>query len=846
MLPRTRRRTWFASGLTGVLTAGAVFALVAGSTVGSATPARAIESTDTSAVTVTAKEQDPNYANAPMPDLAVTVSQTKQVVSQGIRVSWTGGKKSTAPSPGGNGGENFLQIFMCWGDDPSNPHRPDRTTCEYGGTGAVGASRYAYRNFALRDIPAEDLPYSAPSAVSFLPPYTAVPFVARNGKRIDGIKKDPVTGSNSIDYDVDINNNQFFTSYTTNEIPWAGSGNDGRGAVVFEAQTAVQSDGLGCGSPQVTNGEIVGASCWLVILPRGSTDNGSVNITQSGLFIDSWRHALSVKLGFEPVGSRCPIGQAERQISGSELAALAVNAWQPAMCSQKDGSVYALLTGAESDAVRASASSDDAPLALTSYPLAGEAKDPLLYAPVALTGAAISIAIDRLPNPSDKSIPAEYADRARSPFTSINLTPRLLAKLLSYSYRSALPTGADKSYLIGTNPFNITEDPDFLAVNDPEWKAQALSGPAIADIIVPQGRSDTARAVWAYIAADTEARDFLASKPDPWGMIVNPWYSTDAGINLTGAAFELDREDFPKADPVEIVPKNQGPLNLVTWRPYSNDLGSVASLVLRGDGLVPGVWDPTAVPARYGKSTRMLPGNQAMVGLTSASAASRYQIVTASLRNPAGAFVSPSTSAMQAAASVMVPMNDAGSVSGFDPTSAVSAGSRDAYPLTLAIYAATNPQTTGADLRGSYAGFIRYAVSPSGQTPGVDVGQLPGGYAPLPKSWVDRANAAAEAVERGPVPTASAASASTTDASARPAAAQAPDPAVVTTSAQADQAGSTTPVSTGRKAAALSGGATPEDPSLAGIAIAVPASLLAGAVGACAVPLIPRLRRRGS
>ncbi|WP_181408495.1 hypothetical protein, partial [Schumannella sp. 10F1B-5-1] len=46
---------------------------------------------------------------------------------------------------------------------------------------------------------------------------------------------------------IDPNTNQFFTKYTTNEVPWAGSGSDGTGTVKFEVQTKVQAPGLGCG-----------------------------------------------------------------------------------------------------------------------------------------------------------------------------------------------------------------------------------------------------------------------------------------------------------------------------------------------------------------------------------------------------------------------------------------------------------------------------------------------------------------------------------------------------------------------------------------------------------------------
>jgi hypothetical protein len=832
---RKESRTWLSSTISGVLSAGAVFALVAGANVAFGAPAHAADA-QSSAVTVKA---DPNDATAPMPNLEVTVSQTKNLVAQGIELTWKGGLKSTAPSAQQNGGENFLQIFMCWKDDPaSTTPRPDRTSCQYGGSGGEGAKRDASRPMALADIPAEDQQYSAPGLQPFLPPLTAIPFVSRAGEVVSRIKVDPATGARSYD-DTDINSNQFFTANTTNEVPWAGSDNEGNGSVTFEVQTAVQADGLGCGTPITSGSTTTGASCWLVVLPRGTSDNGSVNITQSGLFIDSWRHALAVKMDFAPVGIRCPAGQPERQLAGSELAALAVNAWQPVVCNQQGGSVYSLITSAESNALDSAANQDDAPLALTSYPMSTDETDPLQYAPVALTGVTISVAIDRKPNPNDRNMPPEYADAAMSRFSSVNLTPRLLAKLLSYSYRSAIPVGADMSYLKGTNPYNITEDPDFLAANDKEWASQELSGPAIADVIMPQGRSDAARAVWAYIGADADARDFLASKPDPWGMIVNPYYSTDATVNPTQTPFSLDRDDFPKADPIEVAPRNQGPMNLVTWRPYASDLGTIAYLTLRGDGLLLGTWDAFAVPvAKYNKGARMLPGNQALLGVTSASAAERYQVVTASLRNPSNQFVAPTEASMRAASVSMSSSDAVRKVFSLDLTSEAAKGNTEAYPLTLPVYAANNPAKTDPTLRSAYAAFIRYAVSSAAQTPGVDVGQLPAGYVPLPESWVAQALAAADAIDNNkpvvaPPPAASSGYVPPQSRAANPQPAPAdPSPAAAA------------PAASGAASAPLSGGKTPDDPDTGAIAAAVPASLLAGVGGAAAVPLITRLRRR--
>ncbi|HAN25713.1 MAG: hypothetical protein CMH36_10285 [Microbacterium sp.] len=849
--PRLHRQRWFASVASGLICGLVAFGATTAIGVASAPPAHA--ATDTSsAVTITAAQQDPDVADAPMPDLAVTVSQTQNLTSQGIRLTWTGGKKSIAPSAGGNGGENFLQVFMCWGDDPTDASRPDRTTCEYGGTGAVGATRDAFRNTALADIPTEDQAYSAPNSVPFLPPYTAIPFVSRKGDRVDGIKTDATTGKKTIDTSVDVNNNQFITSYSTNEIPWAGSGNDGSGSVSFEVQTAVQSDALGCGSPVTTGTTTTGASCWLVVLPRGTGDNGSVNITQSGLFIDSWRHALAVKLGFTPVGTRCPSGQVEKQLQGSELAALAVSSWQPVVCNQAGGSVYSLITEAESDAASQASTATDAPLALTSYPVSTDsgAADPLQYAPIALSGISISIAIDRFPNPNDKTVSQAYLDAARTAFTSINITPRLLAKLLTYSYRSAIPTGADTSYLKGTAVYNLTQDPDFLAVNDKEWAAQVLSGPAIADIIVPQGRSDAARAVWAYIAADKDASAFLAGKPDPWGMIVNPYFSTDASLNPNQVAFSTAREDFPKADPVTVTPANQGPINLITWRPFANDLASVAYLTLRGDGQLLGTWDPYSIPPKYGKGARMLPGVQRLIGLTSTSAAARYQVVTASLRNAAGSFVAPTSAGMLAAADAMTSVNSTGRTKLYDPASTTAASAPAAYPLTLPVYAANNPVTTSADLRKAYAAFIRYAVSSPAQTPGTQVGALPDGYAALPQSWVSQATDAATAIENGTAPT------TPTTPTTPPAPTyvgsqpnvynNAPAPVVGSSSSTSTtpDTSAPTPAASGTPSGALAAATTPADPAVGGIAAAVPASL-AGALGcAIAFPVLGRFRRR--
>jgi hypothetical protein len=834
--PAAARRTGLLSGVTGI-----VVALVVGgvlSVAGVVVPTQQAVA-DTGA-TATAASQDEDIADAPFPDLSVTISQTRDLVAQGITVSWTGAKKSSVPN-GENGGTDFLQIAQCWGEDPLHPGEPDRSTCQYGAFGSAGATRDNTIG-DIDDVADEDLPYTVPSTYFAVPTYTSVPFRSVTGKTVASV----VDGKK---VQVDINQNEFFTSLTSNEVKWAGSGANGEGSAKFEIQTALQAPGLGCGTPVTApDSSVTGQSCWLVVIPRGTADPGENSVNHSGLFWDTWKHHVAFKLDFKPLGVTCAIGAAERQIAGSELAATAVASWQPSLCSSTGGAVYTISTGTESDATSAAQGSDTAPLALTSRPAApSESADPLVYAPIALSGAAITFAVDREPVAGEKGDPEAIA-RAGLPFTELNLTPRLVAKLLTNSYLSSLPVNAPKKHLgyvsatdRGHNPQNLTFDPDFLAVNDPEWAQQSISTPSLADLLEPQGRSDVAWQLWRYVLADDEAVAFLAGEPDPWGMIVNPWSSTSSTVNPSGAGLVLPRDNFPKADPAE-QPATKAPatdsVNLVTWRPYTNDFDQAAYLTLRGDGQVLGAWDPTPVtgPPKYTKAGRNLVGQQRVIGLSDTASASKYQVLTASLRNAAGAFVAPDANSILAAAAAMTPTSQP-SVLEYDPAGSAAQGAPTAYPLAMPVYAAADRSVTDDAVRADYATFIRYAAT-AGQEPGTTAGQLPGGYAPLPQSWRDQALLAADAIQSGPVVPSVA---NTTPAAGT---AGASSGRVAPGTLATPPAAATVPSASGDAVTVLSGPATPKDASTGPVAAAVPMSLLSGSAAALAVPFLTRIRRR--
>lgn len=800
-----------------------------------------------SAITVAARDQDVTIDTAPLPDLEVTVSQTKDLLAQGVAISWTGGKKSGAPTSQ-TGGSDFLQIMQCWGDDPENPGQPDRTTCQYGGFGTPGARRSS-QTLDETTVAPEDAQWTSPKSGPFNPAYTSVPFRSSTGKTIAAVS-DRVR-----DESVDPGNTEFFTKYTTNEVPWAGSATNGTGSVNFFLQTDIQAPGLGCGRPSTAaDGAVTGQSCWLVVIPRGTADPGEQAIVKSGLDFEAWKHRLAVKLDFLPTGVHCPLGTTERQLAGSEFASDAMRSWQPALCGKQGGSTYTLIAQAESDAVTAANQDANAPLALTTRAVDGDrAADKLVYAPVAVSGLSIAFSIDRAPRAAG-DVPADAVERSRLPLTDMKLTPRLVAKMLSFSYVDSLPDGADKSHIgyhspadAGPNARNLTRDPEFLAINDPEWAYQSIVAASVGDALVPFGRSDGARAVWDYVMSDEKARAFLDGQPDEWGMKVNPWASTNASVNPTGTGIELPRDDFPRPDPIERAASDatngSSTVNLVAYRPYTSSFDSAGVLTLQGDGQILGGWDPTATPPRYSKQPRRVPGDRAVVGITDTAAASKYTVYTAALLNPAGQYVAPTTESMTSATAAMTATAQT-QVYSFDPSSERAKGAASAYPLTLPVYAASRVDSTQQDRRTAYADFIDYAAT-AGQVVGTAEGQLPAGYAPIPEGWRDAALVAAESIRSGKR-AATAVGGGTTGAtsisssgsgysgSTSSLAASSVDPSSV--------AGN--PAATGEVAGVLTGKPTPDDPKNGAIAAAVPAAIGSGFACSLALPLMTRLRRR--
>ena len=645
--------------------------------------------------------------------LKVTVAKTEALGNEVVRVSWSGGTPTQ-----GNFATDYLQVFQCWGTGAG----PTREQCQFGGLtgdprgGAQVASRQL--TYDIKD-PLETLVPQSPGQLRF------APFTSATGKtREAGLS-------------------EFFDASTTNEVPFAQTRSDGGGEIAFEVQTATEAPGLGCGEPVTSVTGTTGRGCFLVVVPRGRTEvDGSVRssdttnqLLSSPLSESNWRNRLVVPLAFSPLGQPCPLGRSERPVVGQEAAVEAVASWQPALCADEAAPVYSFSQVPDTIA-RRQATSDAAQLSLTTRPLEGIAADSAtglpVYAPVALSGLAVAFNIE---SQSSSRAPESVKQRDGQRLAELNLTPRLVAKLLTQSYQLA---AAPERPGLEKNPLDLTRDPEFLAAN-PAFAE--LRFPGIADITVPLVQSDAHGQLWRWILADAEAKAWVGGAPDPSGMVINPAY---VGID--------QQDGFPKSDTVcRTFVTDQPPLCVFDAHPYAADGHEAARGAARGDDLSRTTYDATALPPTYKRSAPQLTGSRALLVLTDTATAARFGLQTAALRTSTGAFVAPDTAGLAAGLAAMdeVPVTAAGSTSVLSLDPATKAAG--AYPLTSLTYAVGVPGLLSAEAREDYGAFLRYAAGP-GQVPGVTPGLLPPGYAPLPEELRTQTVAAAAVYEAKAVP----------------------------------------------------------------------------------------------
>ncbi len=489
----------------------------------------------------------------------------------------------------------------------------------------------------------------------------------------------------------------------------------------------------------------------------------------------NWRNRFVVPLSFAPPGNICDVVNPGNHIvntNGSELLDQAQLQWQPHFCLSSKLFTLDYVQEPEPEAASSLQTTEEAPgtapagsveAALVSDQPPGGFDKPVVHAPVAATGFAISFIID---------------NAAGQQVTTLRLDARLLAKLLTESYPGgsigeyggadpelthacpAVPVpgteipGTDKC----TNPESIMQDPEFLALNpglsfDPS--ELSADSEAASALLALSTQSDVMYALTSYINANPAARAWLNGKPDPWGMTVN---STYKGIKLPVSEWPLNSTWEPSAwtdpsnaglnecyftSPSPVLPLIAAP------QPDLPDIAEDVQFANVQSTLTCAGFNPTEPLATDGLSAlgEQVPGNRFLIAVTSLADADRYDLTTASLETyskpgtPAAftsadvakdmTFVAPSNASLRNATALLVP-DKAGrdwsfpySLYGEDSKTAASA-----YPGTMLVYMDVPTSDLPTADAKDFANFIRYVVT-TGQRPGGAVGQLAAGYLPM-------------------------------------------------------------------------------------------------------------------
>lgn len=740
---------------------------------------------DTSTASSIQPARDPNgFEYNEFKDIKVKVDQTQNIIDQAVRIDVSGFQGGTQQATDGTGqtwstAMNFMQAMQCWGDPASATFAQ---TCQWGGrfvkNNGLGFSVYGdnvYR-VAARDV--------SPTAANPVD----VPFVTRDGESFTGRQVlDPSSGGKN--YPI----LDEFNSDSSNELQGARINNDGTASFDFELQSDIQAPQLGCGRNAADQ------QCYLVLVPRGTVFGAKANgatgdcssifgahgvkyaygttpAIQAGSPLNPgcgyWSNRIVVPMKFNQVAGACPSG-AEERVIGSQLVISAMSSWQPKLCTA-GGATFSFSTNPDSVA-RAQLLEKKADLAFTSYPIVKDQLDDsdqaafsttaVSYAPVAVGATTVSF----------------LADGSSGQISSMVLSPRLLAKLLTQSYLFELPSSGedggndDYNQLAPTNLSYVylSQDPDFQALN-PNW-AQFISNPSI--VLPGPADGDALAQVWKWIQSDADARDFLNGKEDSWHMKINPYYlpvgSPDAHVpaydvttgarlpndvpvglhNLDGSPQSLATAPigyFLKED-ASAVPHKLGVetsrFDSIQASPYVDDFVKAAVVTFRANPGAKTGWDPTAIKTdgTFGdwvSGGPQVPGQRFVISITDAAATARYDLTPAGLRAANGTAVSrPDPTSMAAAVTSGLVATSVAAVKQVDPAK-VSASS---YPLTTVVYAAVNLTASTSAARGVISKMIKY-VAGDGQTLGAEVGQLPVGYLPLTGDLQSQATAAATAI----------------------------------------------------------------------------------------------------
>ena len=531
---------------------------------------------------------------------------------------------------------------------------------------------------------------------------------------------------------------------------------DGTGSAKFDLWTSAENASLGCSntvSCSLVAVPIMGISCdpSSATIPSAVPASDVSKCEGTGAFApgqlmpqsgggqlavsgslwwaaSNWRNRISVPLTFGVPDDACSVTTSGPSnvvdVYGSELMIQATGQWAPNFCLNKASKFSFVHVQTGEPEARNLVATGSAEAAFTSFAQPGGYGKPVVNAPVAATGFAISYAID---------------GSNGQPYTTLKLTPRLLAKLLTESYPSE-PFMKQDDPALSHNPVNITEDPEFEALNPGITATTGANTEAASELVSLSGDSDVIDALTTYITDDPTARAWLDGTPDQWGMVVNPAYK---GIQLPVDQWPLLSTFVPTAqyntqgwqesnnclytDPVPYLPLVAAPL--ASLEDVSQSLQyDLSNSTTQCSQPVAG----ESAGEKLVSSGRQEAGYRFLIGITPLADNQRFGLQAAALQTTPGTYVAPSDASLTAAASLLKPDSTSGTWPiPYDQFQTAAGAS--AYPGTMVVYAAVPTTGLPATDAADYASLLTF-IATTGQTPGDGVGQLPPGYLPLTKA----------------------------------------------------------------------------------------------------------------
>ncbi|MEV0397883.1 hypothetical protein [Polymorphospora rubra] len=663
----------------------------------------------------------------------VSVSEHQNLINrQVVRISWSGFVPShglpigTVPQNASapNEMEYPVVVMQCVGADPA------QQDCYFQRPIARVASRMSYWD-ALQPPDRQ--------ADGYVEPFKAV-------------TRDEPYQMQSGDMPPDIGTNSF--AGTTLVEPTGLSGD--RTDVRFEIRDQVTTPSLGCSATSECSIVVVPVMDLVCaadadppcragpLAPLGAPNQGVVyneSLTTQAWYLESnWRNRFVVPITIAPPEATCDATdpRPQRALIGAETADLAMRRVGQDLCVDRSAPKIAHVRQSEEVArgslARANGTEYEADAALVTRPVTNSPR-PLVHAPILATGFAVTFAVD-----------VQVSGKAPYELADLRLNPRLLAKLLTQSYKN-VGWGNHDHPTIGENPQTLFHDPEFHALN-PDYPlldgqpANNNNAVVAQSLAVVTNDSDAYHELTRYVAADGEAARWLAGEPDEHGTVVNPKYR---GTPFPMARFE-QRDDWHQ----EGVPCGALPA-LTASQHVAPTLHDATYMIADSQGLNQECVNSgtTGNPVwGWAKPNRLYYPNRVYLAVSSVAYARAYGLPTAQLQSGRTAdggrtFVGPTPESMTAALRHTV--RDAASGTVLVDHANLPA---DAYPGTLPVYAAVPTAGLAADVAADYAEFLRRAVDDRRQTLGPGVGQLPDGYAPLPPELRRQTRTLAEVVAR--------------------------------------------------------------------------------------------------